>query len=173
VSGTIAVLSLLAAIGSAVAAFGAWRSASQSNATATQLARIEQARRHQELTPQFAIACRPIQSAPGFADLTVELVGGIGHLDEVTITILDESGQDHRGRGLPDGVSQEEFDACVWGPWDFNVGASEQVLSNRQTRRHPYTLATGRNEPWNLLREVQPAEIEEGNSWRAAAVPPN
>lgn len=54
----------------------------------------------------------------------------LGRLDEVTVTILDEAGQDHWGQGLPDGVTQEQAAAFVWGAWEFNTGASAQVVSN-------------------------------------------
>jgi hypothetical protein len=44
--------------------------------------------------------------------------------------ILDETGSDHWARGLPDGVTQEQAEAFVWGPLEFNTGASDQVVSN-------------------------------------------
>lgn len=53
------------------------------------------------------------------------------------------------GPGLPPGISQEKAEAFVWGPWEFDIGASTQVLSNRQTRSRPYSLVTGKN--WDVL----------------------
>lgn len=35
----------------------------------------------------------------------------------------------------------------VWGPWEFDVNASGQVVSSRQTR--PYFLLSGKN--WDVL----------------------
>lgn len=65
------------------------------------------------------------------------------------MTILDEAGQDHWSRGLPEGVTQDDAEAFVWGGWEFNIGASEQVVSNRTTRPRAYSLVTGKN--WDLL----------------------
>ena len=48
----------------------------------------------------------------------VTLAGGTDTLDEVVITLQDESGVDHWGRGLPPGVTQEQAEAFAWGPWD-------------------------------------------------------
>jgi hypothetical protein len=84
------------------------------------------------------------------ADLRVELVGGrLERHTAVTVTILDEAGQDHWTRGLPDGVTQDEAEAFVWGPWEFNTGASEQVVSNRESKARPYSRVSGKN--WDLL----------------------
>ncbi len=62
--------------------------------------------------------------------------GGVERLDAVTVTILDDAVQDRWSRGLPAGVTQEEAEAFVWGPWEFNTGASKQVVSNRETVPH-------------------------------------
>jgi hypothetical protein len=91
------------------------------------------------------------------AELHVALKPGkLESLDEVTVTILDEAGSDHWGHGLPDAVTQQEAEAFVWGPWEFNTGASAQVASNRTTKPRAYSLITGKN--WDLLslRRTQP-----------------
>jgi len=75
--------------------------------------------------------------------------GGLEYLDEVVITILDEAGRDHWTRGLPDGVTREQAEAFVWGPWEFNTGASAQVVSNRETVPRTYSRVSGKN--WDLL----------------------
>jgi hypothetical protein len=31
----------------------------------------------------------------------------------------------------------------VWGPWEYNTGASAQVASNRVTKPRAYSLASG------------------------------
>jgi hypothetical protein len=46
-------------------------------------------------------------------------------------------------------VSEEEARQFVWGPWEFNTGASAQVAGNRTTRPRPYSRADGRN--WDRL----------------------
>ena len=83
--------------------------------------------------------------------MQVTLTGpdGLDRLDEVTIAILDEAGADHWAHGLPEKVSAEEARQFVWGPWEFNTGASAQVTGNRTTRPRPYSRPDGRN--WDRL----------------------
>ncbi|MGH3637314.1 MAG: hypothetical protein ACRDTS_25160, partial [Mycobacterium sp.] len=52
-------------------------------------------------------------------ELRVTLTGppGLDRLDEVTIIILGESGDNHWGHGYPSGVSEEDARRFVWGPW--------------------------------------------------------
>ena len=133
----------------AVAGVGSWRASAKANQTGGGLAAIERGRRHDEVTPEFEITCRERGTSGDSADMRVSLKRGkLEDLDEVTITILDESGRDHWGRGLPDRFTKET-EAFVWGPWEFNTGASAQVVSNRTTRARPYSHVTGRN--WDLL----------------------
>lgn len=139
------VISLLALAAAAASVLYARRqSANQDKATA-----IESDRRHEELTPVFEARCEVAAGLEDSARLKITLVGGIDALDEVVITIQDESGVDHWGRGLPRGVTQEQAEAFVWGPWEFDVNASAQVVINRQTRRRPYSLLSGKN--WDVL----------------------
>jgi hypothetical protein len=84
------------------------------------------------------------------ADLRVTLTsGGLDYLDEVVITILDEAGRDHWAHGLPDGVTRDQAEAFVWGPWKFNTGAGAQVITSRETRPRAYSRVSGRN--WDVL----------------------
>jgi len=46
-------------------------------------------------------------------------------------------------------VTQEEARAFVWGPWEFNTGASAQVVTNRESRPRAYSRVNGKN--WDLL----------------------
>jgi hypothetical protein len=139
----IAVIALLTSI--ANAAYTRKQAVGQGTVTA-----IEQDRRHEELTPEFDITCTVKKTSDDDADLRVTLAGGgLDRLDEVVITILDEVGKDHWGHGLPDGVTQEEAQAFVWGPWEFNTGPSAQVVSNRESRPRPYSRVSGKN--WDLL----------------------
>jgi hypothetical protein len=139
------VISLLAlAAASASALYARSQSASQDKATA-----IESERRHEELTPVFEAGCEAAGGLEDSAMLKIALTGGIDALDEVVITVQDESGTDHWGRGLPPGITREKAEAFVWGPWEFDVNASAQVVSNRQTRPRPYSLLSGKN--WDVL----------------------
>jgi hypothetical protein len=139
------VISLLAlAAAGASAIYTRRQSATQGQATA-----IESDRRHDELTPVFEASCE-ITGDPGdSAMLKITLAGGMDALDEVVITIRDESGIDHWGRGLPPGVTQEKAEAFVWGPWEFDTNAGAQVVSNRQTRPRPYSLLNGKD--WGVV----------------------
>ncbi len=163
---TIAILGLLAAIAAAVATAGSWRAAGKANQTAHQVAAIERQRRHSELTPQFQITCTEQKTAPGSAGMHVTLAGpaGLNHLDEVIISILDESGQDHWGHGLPQKVTSEEAALFVWGPWEFNTGASAQVSDNRTTRPRPYSRVSGKNWDQLSLRRTRPGHWMTGTS---------
>lgn len=145
----VAAIGTLAAVGVAAwASRQSSNSAAKSNAAAETLATIERDRRHDELAPEFELEFT--EAAGDHANLLVSLTGGrLESLDEVTFTILDETGKDHWARGLPDGVTQEEAEEFVWGPWQFNTGASVQVVSNRQSRPRPYSRVSGKN--WDLL----------------------
>ncbi|MHB1430636.1 MAG: hypothetical protein ACYCVZ_00750 [Streptosporangiaceae bacterium] len=140
----------------ATAAITAWaarqarQSAEAANDAAQALTAIERDRRHDELVPEFEITCTADSRLPDQATLLVKLTGDRAPvLDSVVVTILDEAGQDRWGRGLPQGVGQEEAEAFVWGPFEFNTGASAQVVSNRETRPRHYSRISGKN--WDVL----------------------
>jgi hypothetical protein len=87
----------------------------------------------------------------------VELVGGrLERHAAVTVTIQDEAGQDDWANGLPEGVTQEEAEAFIWGPWEFNTEAKDKIVSTRQSKARPYSRMSGKN--WDLLplRATQP-----------------
>jgi hypothetical protein len=140
-----------------VAAWAARQSrnaAIKANEAAGSLAAIELQRHHDEIAPEFDL--RFVVTGRSQANLRVALVGGLESLDEVTFTILDETGKDHWAGGLPGRLTQEEAEAFVWGPWEFNAMAAHQVVSNRQSRSRAYSRVTGKN--WDLLplRRTEP-----------------
>lgn len=94
------------------------------------MAAIAQAGRHGELTPKCQVTLMETANSSGYSDVRLT-GGGLERLDEVTVTILDDTDQDHRAHRLPDGVTQEQASAFVWGPWQFDTGASDQVLSKQ------------------------------------------
>lgn len=149
----ITIVALIAAVASAFAALGSWRSSLRANDTAEGLAAIERERRHSELTPKFDISCSAFGNTNDDATLSVRLIGGPLTLDSVVIAILDETGQDHWGHGLPDGLTQEQADLFVWGPWEFNTGASEQIANYRTTKPKSYSRVTGKD--WDRLGLVR------------------
>lgn len=143
----VAALGTFAAAGvAAIAARQSLNSAKEANAAAGSLAAIERDRRHDELTPVFDLQ---FTTAGGDkAVLKVMLSGGrLESLDEVTLTILDD--QDHWAAGLPDGVTQDEAEAFVWGPYEFDISAFAPFVSNRQSRPRPYSRLSAKD--WELL----------------------
>lgn len=138
-------------VAAGIAAWAARQShdaAVQANAAAGSLATIERGRRHDELTPVFDVKFN--ETGGDDASLRVTFTGGgLESLDEVTFTILDEAGKDHWSGRLPGNVTQDEAEAFVWGPWEFNTNASVQIASNRVSRTRAYSLVTGKN--WDLL----------------------
>jgi hypothetical protein len=165
-----AVGSIAAAAAAAWAAHQSNASAGKANEAAGALLAIERDRRHEELTPQFEITRTIKAIASDSADLWVELIGGpVERHAAVSVTIQDEVGQDHWGRGLPGGVAAEGAEAFVSGPWEFNTGAGEQVVSNRQSRERPFDQVSGKN--WELLSltRMRPGRWMTGTSqdqWR-------
>jgi len=153
----------------AVAGVGSWRSSAKANQTSGGLASIERGRRHDEVTPEFEVTCRERGTATDSADMRVSLKRGkLEGLDEVTVTIQDEADRDHWRSGLPDRF-REEAEAFVWGPWEFNTGASAQVISNRTTKPRPYSHVTGKNWDRLSMTRTRPGSWMTGTSqedWR-------
>jgi hypothetical protein len=138
-------------VAAAIAAWAARQShdaAVQSNAAAESLASIERGRRHDEIAPVFDL--KFAETGGDDASLRVTLAGGgLERLDEVTFTILDEAGKEHWSGRLPPRLTQEEAEAFVWGPWEFNTNASVQIATNRMSQTRAYSRVTGKN--WDLL----------------------
>jgi hypothetical protein len=157
--GVMIIAALVVSIVAAAAAVAAvWyarrsaRSADSAAAAAEKTAALDAERRHAELTPKFEIILTADQNGVGdLGELRVTLTGpaGLDKLDEVITAILDESGTSHWGHGYPAGVSEEDALRFVWGPWEFNTGASAQVTGNRTTRPRPYSRTDGQN--WDRL----------------------
>ena len=149
----IAAIGTLAAVGVAAwAARQSSNSAAKSNAAAETLATIERDRRHDELAPEFEL--KFTETTRDRANLLVTLAGGmLEGLDEVTLTILDETGKDRWSSGLPGDLTQEEAQAFVWGPWEFNEQAALQISNNRQSKPKSYSRMSGKN--WDLLPLVR------------------
>jgi hypothetical protein len=122
-------------------------------------AALDSQRRHNELTPEFDISITAGENGVGeHAKMRVALTGpaGLDRLDEVSIAIIDEAEVGHWAHGLPDKVSLEEARRFVWGPWEFNTGASAQVTDNEATRPRPYSRPDGRNSDLLSLLRTRP-----------------
>jgi hypothetical protein len=151
-----AVAAVAAATGSAIGGLGAWRAA-------VNLAHIETERTHRDLTPEFSFHLNEKEQV-----LTVALVGppGLEALDEVSIRILDEAGKDHYAHGLPEGY-EDEARGLVWGPWEFNTGASAQVMDRRTRIPRLFSRVDGRNWDRLSLRRTRPGTWMTGTTERA------
>lgn len=148
----LSIIAILIALLSAAASVGLWRSARRANETANELASIEASRRYDEETPEFEIKIVRRSTAFDHADLEIKLTKP-AQLDEVIIRILDEANVDHWACGLPDGVTREQADLFVWGPWEFNSGASQQVMDTRTSRPRRYSRVTGKDtEAFDLIK---------------------
>ena len=131
-----AVISACAAAAAAIAAFKSWNAATRAAATTAALASLVVELRHADLTPEFEVTCKARSRDHDSADLHVALkLGRLSHLDEVTVTVLDETGHEHWTRGLPAGVTREQAEAFVWGPWEFAVAAGRGGAGNGATNR--------------------------------------
>jgi hypothetical protein len=140
----LSIVAIVIALASAVAAFGLWRSARRANEIAAKAVAIDASRRHEERTPEFDVNITERSATPDHALMTVKLVQP-AHVDEVVIKILDEAAVDHWGHGRPDGVTEQQAKSFVWGRWEFNTGASEQIVDNRTTRPRRYSRGNGKD----------------------------
>lgn len=148
---TLATDIILAAgsVAAAIAAAGSWRAATLSNRTSRSLAAIESSRRHEESAPIFRLDGVESQDGEN-AYITATLAGGSWEtVQEVVLTILDETGQDRRSGPPPDGVTQDQYDQFLWSRWEFNAGASEQVVNYRESRPRTYSWIGGKD--WDYL----------------------
>lgn len=91
----------------------------KANEAARKMAKIDEERRHRELTPQFQFDWDILN--PPFQRLGIKLVDPIDiqHLDRVTLTIRDS--KKHHGK-YSGTRTQEEIDSCIWAPLRFSPG---------------------------------------------------
>lgn len=148
VSLVLSIAAIVVSLVAALASVGLWFAARRANGHAASALAIESERHHREQLPVFEITAQEEGIGSARAYLIVKLVWP-DLLDLVTVSILDEAGQDHWGSDLPRGVGQEEADGFVWGPWEFAPAASDQVENNRTAKPRAYSLASGKN--WDRL----------------------
>lgn len=168
---TIAIVALLVGVVSAVAAIGSWTSTRRGNNQGAKtleltasLTGIEQERRREELTPQFEITCK--QTAEDRAMLHITLTGpdGLAHLDEVTVTIRNDTHT--RGESqIAGGQSTAEIRQVVWGPYRLVPGVDE-ADANGRTVVVAGKLFRGDWFPLALERTMPPSWWSDGARWR-------
>lgn len=151
---------------SAVATAGAWLAARRSAKTAETMARLEEARWHADLLPQFDIS---IERGEGDrATLSVRLVGPLPlrHLDEIRIEIAQSDDKSYTAT-TPGGPTQAELDDQVWGPLRFTHGADGADINGKTVA--PFALEVGKGRPFSIER-TRPPRWQEGNDrdarWR-------
>ncbi|MFE9850366.1 hypothetical protein ACFYPN_16355 [Streptomyces sp. NPDC005576] len=150
---------------SAVIALGAWRSAARSAQeakrsadTAEDVARIERARWHSDLTPVFEVTLGEEQG--GRAGLDVQLLRPLGlqHLDRIELSIANSDDLERTDR-FAASPPQEDLDAQVWGPFRFAAGADGADVTGRTVT--PISLTVGRGRPFSVER-TRPPYWQEG-----------
>jgi hypothetical protein len=144
---------------SAIATWGAWLAARRSAKTAQTVARIERQRWHADLTPQFETR---IESDDGRLTLSVRLVGPVPlrRLDETNIRVVSSDDMDRAAR-LPDGPTQEEIEAQVWGPCCFTYVAGGADVHGRTVNSFPLDVGAGRS---FRIRVTRPPRWQRGDN---------
>jgi len=138
---TTDVIGLTAAGIAAIAAMGSWWAAVKSNAAAHSLLAIEDARRHDEMSPKLRVDARRPSGWEGHGAallyLTLEGPSSLGRLDQVRLRILDERWKDRSGPQLGPMATEEEVAATIWGPYRFRPGVDQtsDELGRRGRRR--------------------------------------
>lgn len=145
---------------SAVAAAGAWFAANRSSKTADTVARIEEQRWHADLTPQFDIEL--LETGNGQALLMVHLNGpdALRHLDHIAIEVGDDDRDLTRVTPGP-GVTRDDLDLFVWGPYMFSHGANGTDEHGRGPEPFSLTVGTGAR---RAMRRTRPGHWMGGKS---------
>jgi len=127
--------------------------AQKANETAEIVARIEQQRRHDELTPDLRITLVEQGGGSAQARLNVHLAGPhqLGHLDHLAITV-DNDDMERRLLREDEQLTQADVDAHVWGPFHFVRGADGADEHGRSVP--PVRLTVGRGRPFAMTRTV-------------------
>ncbi|MFD3418848.1 hypothetical protein [Streptomyces decoyicus] len=141
---------------SAIATYGAWMAARRANATADAVARIERDRWHADLTPSFTITIE--RTSDRTATLSVHLAGPLPlqRLDEIHIRVVPSDDADRTSR-LPNGPSQEDLNAQVWGPYRFTHGADGADINGQTVA--PFSLRVGAGRPFSVEKTWPPRWI--------------
>jgi len=156
----------LAAAGlTAIAAAFAGLAAARSSQASRTLSRIEQHRRHEELTPQFSVT---LQSGSGKAaaspTLRVTLIGPLGlggGLDRCTVRVRDD--RLRAPSGLADGPTAADIAGQVWGPFRFTPGSEGADAVGRCVG--PVPVALDELRLFQMERSTTPAWYADPGAW--------
>jgi hypothetical protein len=158
----LAILGLLAATASAIAAFGAWTAARRSNEAATTLADIERKRWHTELTPRFDVTCYRSKSGTAMLRLTLTGPTGLDHLDQVAVAIRDD--QTNRAPVTAGDPTAEDLVTAIWGPLRFRPHVDGADKLGRSIPDFP--LARQETKPLAMELSLVPRWVSDADYWR-------
>jgi hypothetical protein len=155
------------------AAVSAWAAARAANNAAASMARIELARRYEELCPRFRVIVEPW--SPGSRDvrLRVMLLGppSLARIDKLTTTVRDDHFRRGDGQLLAGGPTREQIKEQIWGPYRFNPGVGpDEAHADRLGRAVVYddALPVGEELPYRLELTLPPswATATSAEDWR-------
>jgi hypothetical protein len=158
----MALASLIIAVTAILIALASAEYTRRQAAAAELVAKIETARRHEDLTPELYV--RRGQRSDDMVILALELRGPVelGRLDEVRVRIRD----DHPGRASAPvlSLSTKQRKAAIWGPCRFNPG----VLGTDPLGREHGPFGLSRREPYllSLEQSVTPTWHGDPALWR-------
>lgn len=147
---------------SAAAAIAAWRAAMAANKTAHEVAKIERARRHRELTP---VICATISTVgPNTFRVCIRLDEPLDleRLDRVTVAVRNDA-IDHTPMTVRD-VTADEANEHLWGPLRFTPGVDGAPKNGR--RVGPVSLKVGDDRPFQMELSTPPSwSGPDGPAW--------
>ncbi|MGW4422551.1 hypothetical protein [Streptosporangium sp. NPDC004631] len=146
-----------AALLSASAAFGAWRTAHLTKKATAALTAIEARRWHADMNPQFEVTCARARMGDHASDTRAELrirFTGPPALHKLTITATIRDDWPDRESTLAGGPTQEQLDVQIWGPYRFVHGVDGGSQDGRTIS--PFTLLVGDGRPFALERTPSP-----------------
>ncbi|GHE33398.1 hypothetical protein GCM10017673_40430 [Streptosporangium violaceochromogenes] len=153
----------VAALLSAGAAVGAWRTACQSKEAATTLTLVEKRRWHAERTPQFNVTCTAMSDG-NTANLVVTLIGpsALDRIDRLILTVRDENRKEPSP--LAGAADAEQLAAYVWGPYRLRPLGAEADRTGRTAL--PADLPLGESQVYTLERSIPPHWVSDAGQWR-------
>jgi hypothetical protein len=153
----VAIFALLVAGASA----GYTRKQAREQAKVTE---IEQDRRHEELTPQFQVACEGQDGEGTHATLTLELTGptALAELEEVIVRIRDDMPDRKPGHGSQ--VTQGQIAEVIWGPYRIMPGLHSTPANGRE--HGAFRLPKNEPYPIPLERSMAPSWMVSPATWR-------
>ncbi len=128
------------------------------------VAEIEQARRHEELTPQFEVTCEANDAEATHAELSLQLTGptGLAGLDEVTVRIRDD--RPDRAPTPGSQLTAQQVSEIIWGPYRIMPGLHSTLPNGRE--HGPFKLPKNEPYPIPLERSYAPTWVTDPGEWR-------